>query len=356
MSDSKKTLLLHIGITKTGSSYLQSCAALNQPLLLDHGIDYPPLGVDEAFFANARKGIVSGGNGQLLIQHITNDDEEELQGLLKNAFLRISQSNNVSSTLVSNEGLCNNVFAHIRRLRLLQECSRKAGYTSFKCLLIVRNPYEHMVSWYLEGLKGTGWAAFTPIDEYAEKYNDLPAIANAISNMSELNIELHCYNYTYSRKKLLPLFLQWAGISDPDSICSAAIPPKPVNRSLDSVEQIICQALAEHGIKPAFFASRLLNSELASSCLESRKSTDSIPFVSCEALDAMKKKNHTSVEFINRHLPEGQTLSFDKSYFPSQPVENLAITREQLRSVVSTFTYLLDQYTTSKSWKIDRKN
>lgn len=290
----------------------------------------------------------------MITQHICNNAEEELQSLLTSSFSRLCQSNGIRNSLISNEGLCNNVFAHAQRLKLLIDCSRKAGYKTIKCLLVVRNPYEHMCSWFLEGLKGTGWAAFTSIEAYAEKYNDLPAIANAISNMNNLNIQFKCLNYSSCRASLLPLFLDWAGISVQDDSHLLATPAKPVNRSLDFVEQAICQALARNGIKPALFASNLLNSEAASKSLSSESPTNSIPFVDPDALETMERNNQPYADLINRHLSEPDHIVFDKTYFPSKPIERLTISREQLQSIVATFSRILDQHASSKPWKINQ--
>jgi hypothetical protein len=119
MANMSKELLLQIGITKTGSSYLQSCAALNQAFLLSRGIDYPPMGVEEAFFATARKGIVTGGNGEVINQYVSAYSEENLQRLLLDSSNRLNCFDNTNRTLVSHEGLCNNVLAKTNCLKLL---------------------------------------------------------------------------------------------------------------------------------------------------------------------------------------------------------------------------------------------
>ena len=51
-------IILHIGHGKTGTSYLQSCLALNRQKLLDIGIDYP----EDRSFKSAKKGEITSGN------------------------------------------------------------------------------------------------------------------------------------------------------------------------------------------------------------------------------------------------------------------------------------------------------
>jgi len=108
-----------------------------------------------------------------------------------------------------------------------------------------------MCSWFLKGLKGTGLAAFTSIEEYAVKYDDLSDISRAITNTKELGIELKCINYSICKNELLSCFLEWAGVLVADSI-TVATPAKPVNRSLDSVEQKFVKHLRNMESRPPF--------------------------------------------------------------------------------------------------------
>jgi hypothetical protein len=59
-----KEVILHIGGPKTGSSYLQSVFSLNIEKLAGVGILYP----EHRSFANAQKGNVSSGNGNLIFE------------------------------------------------------------------------------------------------------------------------------------------------------------------------------------------------------------------------------------------------------------------------------------------------
>ena len=63
-----KEIILHIGHGKTGTSYLQSCLALNRQKLLDIGIDYPEFKT----FEKAKRGEISSGNGYLFFKDYLN--------------------------------------------------------------------------------------------------------------------------------------------------------------------------------------------------------------------------------------------------------------------------------------------
>src|SRR5262245_28751429 len=58
-----KTLYLHIGHGKTGTSYLQSSLALSIERLADRNIVYPRMGSVE----RGAKGLISSGNGSVFV-------------------------------------------------------------------------------------------------------------------------------------------------------------------------------------------------------------------------------------------------------------------------------------------------
>jgi hypothetical protein len=57
-----RTLYLHIGIHKTGTSYLQSCFHLSKDRLRAHGIDYPFSEVNPDTLSEGRGGLLIPGN------------------------------------------------------------------------------------------------------------------------------------------------------------------------------------------------------------------------------------------------------------------------------------------------------
>ena len=56
----QKILFLHIGHPKTGTSALQVFLAQNREILLQHNLDYPPIGKYEEAF----EGGIAAGNGR----------------------------------------------------------------------------------------------------------------------------------------------------------------------------------------------------------------------------------------------------------------------------------------------------
>ena len=79
----KKTIVLHIGHGKTGSSYLQSCLALNRDKLLALGIDYPW----HRSFAKATAGSISSGNGANFLKYLPDLNAESEIVVFSSEFL-----------------------------------------------------------------------------------------------------------------------------------------------------------------------------------------------------------------------------------------------------------------------------
>ena len=75
-----KTLFLHIGLGKTGSSALQSWLSLNVEGLREQGIDYADLAPE------AKRGDVSSGNGVALFQAVRAGDLDEAERLLRSVY------------------------------------------------------------------------------------------------------------------------------------------------------------------------------------------------------------------------------------------------------------------------------
>jgi hypothetical protein len=344
-----KTLFLHVGITKTGSSYLQSCLALNSDLLAQHGIDYCSLGLDSQFFDKAREGRLIMGNGRQIVSLLSEpNDSSLLDDYLKDAHTRLLNSTKAHISLFSDEGLCA-ILSHENKLKRFARAAYEAGYTNVKVLLLLRNPYEHMCSWYLEQIRGNGrLAAHMTIDQYACSYNNLSTYRRLINGLSDNNISLRCHNYSLRRKDLLKIALDWFGLDSSTVLPLLSLPKLPVNRSLDYVEQEVCKALIKEGIKPAVFTKVLLYETLYSS------GKPSIPYVDPKALAQLREKNQPDLEIINSYLPDSEPLVFDKTYFPAEPILSLEATSEQIEAITTSFVSILRKYNViQKKWKIE---
>lgn len=198
-----KTLYLHIGHSKTGSSYLQSVFGLNAGTLARHGVHYPA----DQDTKRAAQGKITSGNGKHLLlmmkRFIT-------QGRTPDELLLGDRR----STLLSSEALigfltCAPGFSSVsgpmrefwqdwnamERIRVVTEWMKAHGFERVSVLLFIRNPISHFSSAYQQQVKRLG--ATETIDERADKYflpNTVLTFLKQAKAHPEITVEVRNYS------------------------------------------------------------------------------------------------------------------------------------------------------------------
>ena len=219
-----KEIILHIGHGKTGSSFLQSCLALNREKLLDLGIDYP----EDKSFEEAKKGFITSGNGLLFYENYSNIDS-------------LSEQNKI---LFSSESFYPNLidknwfieFAHYRKNKL-------------KVILYGRNLFSHIFSGWGQKVKREGYTA--NINEYLINNCGIPfkPTLKWIELSQKIGFDLIIKNYSNHRKHLLNTFLNDLPVKK-ENISKFDLPKsKQVNRSLTFSEYEIQRILNNYFIE-----------------------------------------------------------------------------------------------------------
>jgi hypothetical protein len=204
------------------------------------------------------------GNGLVLSKKInafsrdrTEANKAKIRDLLRVALAQLEERR-LHTTLISHEGLVGN-FSSSKVLSVFVDLAREAGFQEIKAILFLRNPFEHMCSWYLQDLKMVGKLATAPIENYARNYNNYATYLRTIESFKRLGLVIECRNYSAIKKGLLGVFIDWLGLDVEKAIACMTLPPARLNRSLDYVEQACCEALARAGIKPALLMKPLLD-------------------------------------------------------------------------------------------------
>ncbi len=138
-----KTLYLHIGLPKTGTSFLQAVFAYNAARYAEHGLSYPDL---HGNHDGASKGKVSSGNAVRIAGFALPSLRIGLTPLGPAELL--DSLNEKMDHLLSSEWLCGCPFSYLRELE--HTLSRKFRV---QFLAFVRSPQERIASAYLQGLK-----------------------------------------------------------------------------------------------------------------------------------------------------------------------------------------------------------
>lgn len=186
------TLFIHAGHFKTGSSFLQSVFALNAEELARQGVHYPMLGDT----AKASEGGISSGNGKLLLD--------------SHKFDRLKLEPGVS-VLFSSEWLFE-YLAWPARLDKIGQIIERSGFSRVKVLLFIRDPIDHLLSFYQQEIKRGGYCG--SIDEYAGTFDVPERVERFLSafERSKLNVKVDVYNYGREKGDLVDVVGHWLGI------------------------------------------------------------------------------------------------------------------------------------------------
>lgn len=149
-----KTLFLHVGHAKTGSSYLQSLFARNSDFLESCRIKYP---FDESI-REARLGKITTGNGKLLVEKMlenrgSDGDWSELYSseILFPYFTESGFTPYYDFWLEERKALDPEV-----RFEKLLQWAEEWGFERVEVLLFIRNPISHALSQFHQRVKRGG--------------------------------------------------------------------------------------------------------------------------------------------------------------------------------------------------------
>lgn len=145
----KRTVFLHIGVFKTGSSALQVFFAKNQDTLAKHGVEYP--GLSE--LNPARRGLVTSGNAPFIARSLMDEEkpfylpDHEDEHLT--AFRQHLQQTKTPNVLFSSE-----FFSYVppAGFEKLKEIAESEGFT-LKVLAYVREQASYLESLYIQRVK-----------------------------------------------------------------------------------------------------------------------------------------------------------------------------------------------------------
>jgi hypothetical protein len=207
--------ILHIGHSKTGSSYLQSVLSLNVDRLAARGIDYP----DHPSFGGAGQGRISSGNGNLLFE----TDVVFTHGrktLLSNELLfeKLAQGDNLQIKVLD----------RVDQLRVV---------------LYTRDLLEALVSKWGQAVKRGGetrslddWLQATRVSEHS-------GVLWWLGAAKRHGFELALHNYSRRRDRLLSHFLSILLQGDSDTSGFRLPPENRINRSMTQGEYATLRVL-----------------------------------------------------------------------------------------------------------------
>ena len=304
-------IILHIGHGKTGTSYLQSCLALNKQKLLNIGIDYP----EDSSFSSAKKGEITSGNPSPFF----------------NNYLNIDSLTNKERILFSNEGFYetllrgNREFKSFNNIKFFEKYSNK-----LKVILYARNLFSHFFSIWAQQVKRSSLIA--DIDTFLKDrpVSDCALIIDWLKLSKQFGFKLIIKNYSNHKNNLLNVFLEDL-IEEKNKNIKFILPlNKRVNRSLTFSEyeiQRICNFL--NISKPPL--SDLLVNQLPD--IKSMKIKCSM-----ESYNIVKISNIEIVNSINNQIDKNESIKIETKeavVYRENDIENSALKEDQIKIIAS---------------------
>jgi len=207
----RQEIILHIGHSKTGSSFIQSSLALSEGPLREAGIEYPEL---PSFpFDRAKRGVAGCGN----LGHAV--------GFVDTITAMAARHAQAKRLLFSSEYL----FEHIRNEQDLLATLQKSFDVTV--ILFVREFLAHAVSSHNQ--IGKSEECNLSLAQYLGQYNQPNAVLRVLQAIERSGCRAKIYNYSRHADDLLETFAAALNVG----LEVLVVPPTPrVNRSLDPAE------------------------------------------------------------------------------------------------------------------------
>ena len=273
-------LYLHVGHSKTGTSWMQAALRENGVALAKVGLTYPILhGIGDE-----RGSEIGQGNGLALAA----GPVEALEAGLR----MVDRGASPAGVVFSSEEF-------FPRLNLyddpaaLPRAALAAGFERIEILLVIRNPVDHAASLWQQYLKRGGGSV--PIEAFFEKYSVPERVAQFLDRFMSLNcVGLTCLNYDRYRHDLLTPLCSWLG----QPATALALPRAPtINRGMTRAELALQAALNRRIGR----AGRILSDALCVG-LPELPADRVYPDPACQR--ALCDRLAPALERVNAHLPE----------------------------------------------------
>lgn len=299
-----RTLYLHVGHGKTGSSFIQSVCAKSRKALLDAGIFYPAHEDDE----DAARGHISSGNG-----HCLSDPSKALSTCPDEA----------PAVLFSSEKLFSTLFEPTVWRRVTQYAKRNS-LDKIEILLFIRAPIAHYSSTHQQLIKRRGH--FGDFNDFISNY-DTPFKVKDFIESSDTNnhIALTVKNYSLSHENLGNEFANWLGV-DASCLDTKSIPT--VNRSL-TVEELYIQKTVNQRIG----ASGRMCADLLCNTLPDVQADEIVPPL--ETQDALIDRLEPAIAWVNSRVGTGNAYGTTRKTPTNQDVDTGRISTQQLDVVLN---------------------
>lgn len=307
-----KTLYLHIGHGKTGTSWIQSVLRLSSKELEKYSILYA-IGPDYNILDSNK---ITSGNAVSLLK-----SKESFESILES----YSPTNN-NSLLFSSENLFGN-FLKVNAQDFIDKIALKNGFDRVEILLLIRNPISFVSSVWQQRIKRRGDYHIS-LENFIEHKNDLRIdIFSLIEKFLEKiemcrSVNLTVLNYSNCKDNLLNNLASWLKV--PADILKVPSGIR-VNRSMTYAE-LMLQKEMNRILGPS---GQLISDPLC------EKLTEIVPDIilpSIEVQEAIWSYLRDTIDRINLKIPEEQHYQCDIQ-LPELLPETLTFSQKQIEII-----------------------
>ncbi len=275
-------LLLHVGHSKTGTSFLQALLRENRSALARHGYDYPSPSWQEAEEDNAE---VGQGNGLVAAQ-----SPNAMQALLH------GRPRPEQGLILSSEEFFPQL-ATASDPRRLGRLATDAGYGEVSILLAIRDPVSHAASLWMQYVKRAGGTA--PLERFFELYSVPDLVLRFLEAYGDQpNVSITLFNYSRHKARLADRLADWLGLAAEDLNAPKA---QTINRGLTGAETVMQLALNKEIGRRGRILSDALCSELPAVTAHAAYPTKSVQAAMLDRLSATLERLNSRLEANERY-------------------------------------------------------
>lgn len=216
-----RKIILHVGLEKTGTTYLQNVFSLNRQSLVNSGVHYPETGLEDGHHYWFAKAL--GFNFEHEIY-----DRGRLVGIKENMLKELEQSH-CQSVLISSEHFDFNA----SRLACGHVKDFFSGF-DVSVVIFLRNQIDYAQSLYVEHIKWGGQETFKEFLDTCGKFNFL----EKVSLWRQAGFDVRVADYDSCKQDILKSFLKIAGISIDATILDLPSVRKNVSPPIDFIELV----------------------------------------------------------------------------------------------------------------------
>ncbi|MFT4848926.1 MAG: hypothetical protein ACI83B_001464 [Sediminicola sp.] len=174
-------LLIHFGIYKAGSSYIQYICANQRDYLIDNNIYFPESKED----TKMKDGVISKGNADGLDSALKKEDDAKVHGILQK-WCKTALVRKCNTVLISAEALVHQL-AMQNRLDLIMNNANSIGYTEIKAMGFFRDLADHALSTYKHRAKS---GAIPNYVDWVSKVYETPKLIENLSHVIAKNKDI----------------------------------------------------------------------------------------------------------------------------------------------------------------------